>query len=127
VARQTLVTALAAGSVIGAIHVVGATGLAALVYYGHVEGYRKLNHLDQDGKRKMNFDNIDQCGVEGCDCADFSLNEEVKGRICVVCGHGWRSHNYRDESSLKAEFLRNMKSVGVDASKATFDDIKHLV
>ena len=128
VARQTLASALAAGSVIGALKIVGTVGLGALVYYGHVEGYRKLNHLDQNGKRKTGFDEIDQCEVEGCTCADFSLNEQVTdGKNCIGCGHGWGSHKYRDESSLKAEFVRNMKGIGIDASKATFDDIAHLV
>ena len=66
-ARHILTTALAAGSILGAIHVISATRLAALVYYSHVEGYRKLNHLDHNGDRKVVFSQINGCDMNRCD------------------------------------------------------------
>ena len=45
-ARITVQAAIASGSIVQAVSIINSVGLGAIVFYGDVEEYRELNHLD---------------------------------------------------------------------------------
>ena len=81
-ARITVQAAIASGSIVQAVSIISSVGLGAIVFYGDVEEYRELNHLDENGNRKTGFHQIDKCN--SCSCSDFSLgSKESDTAYCV--------------------------------------------
>lgn len=122
-ARITVQAAIASGSIVQAVSIISSVGLGAIVFYGDVEEYRELNHLDEDGNRKTGFHQIDKCN--SCSCSDFSLGSKESDMAYCVCGHTWAGHSYSNVDDLKQEFGRYAKSVGIDTAKSTFKDVMH--
>jgi hypothetical protein len=120
-AQTTVNAALAAGSVMVAVSIVSSAALTAIVFYGQVEEYRRLNHLDENGNRKTRFHQIDKC--QDCSCADFSLSEKRDGTTYCVCGHQWSNHHYKNVDEMEEEWRRFAKSVAIDTRNATFQDV----
>ncbi|KIJ92632.1 hypothetical protein K443DRAFT_125866 [Laccaria amethystina LaAM-08-1] len=124
-ARLTVHAALAAGSIVAAVSILSSAALGAIVFYGQVEKYRELNHLDENGKRKTEFHQIDKCN--SCSCSDFTLGSKESDTAYCVCGHAWEGHSYSKVDDMKEEFRRYAKNVGIDTAKSTFGDVmKHM-
>ena len=122
-AQITIQAAIASGSIVQAVSIISSVGLGAIVFYGDVEEYRELNHLDENRNRKTGFHQIDKCN--SCSCSDFSLGSKESDTAYCGCGHTWAGHSYSNKDDLEQEFGRYVKSVGIDTAKSTFKDVMH--
>jgi hypothetical protein len=119
---QVLPAAVAAGSVIGGLKIIGGAALSGIVFLGAVSKYRAMHHLDVDGQRKMEFRDIEPCGVSGCGCSDFSLAKRKFGKGKCICGHAWHDHPKGDVDAMRKEGKAYVESVGKSAFQGALTD-----
>jgi hypothetical protein len=119
---QVLPAAFAAGSVIGGLKILGGAALSGIVFLGAVGKYRSMHHIDVNGQRKMEFSQIEPCGVSGCDCSDFTLADEKYGERMCICGHKWCSHPDGDVAEMKKEGREFVNKVGKAAFNGALQD-----